>query len=448
MTRKFPDGFVWGAATAAYQIEGAWNEDGKGESVWDRFSHTRGRTEAGATGDVACDHYHRMSADVALLKELGLKAYRFSISWPRVMPDGDGRMNAKGLDFYDRLVDELARGGILANATLNHWDLPQALQDRGGWTNRDCADRFADYARVVFDRLGDRVAMWATHNEPSVISHLGYGTGTFAPGIADASAGFAVAHILMIAHGKAVQAFRAGGHPGKIGIVLDMHDLVSASDSEEDSLACRRAIDKGQGIFLEPVFLGRYPEYLREWLGPMAPDIRDGDLETANQRIDFLGHNYYFGAAVSHCGRGDYMKLEQRMPTLPGFGHTEMGWGIHPRGLTHVLSRISPIVGATPIYVTENGCALADAPDASGYVEDRGRVEYMRLHLLALHDAIAAGIDVRGYFAWSLMDNFEWASGYRPRFGMVRVDYATLARKPKLSALWYRDVIAANAVEE
>jgi beta-glucosidase len=451
LERKFPEGFLWGAATSAYQIEGAWDEDGKGESVWDRFAHRGGRVARGETGDVACDHYHRMKDDVALMWELGLKAYRFSIAWTRILPEGIGAVNGRGLDFYDRLVDELASAGIAANATLDHWDLPQALQEKGGWENRDSAEWFADYARVVFDRLGDRVAMWATHNEPFVVAS-GYGGGVFAPGLSDAAAGYRAVHNLNRAHGAAVRAFREGpskgGRAGKIGIVLDLHHIVPATGSEEDRLACDRALDNAQNVFLYPILRGSYPQALLDWLGPLAPEIQDGDLELCSQGIDFLGMNHYFTQEARYSCRGGLLKLEQNFRSEPGMGQTDLGWGINPSGLSSVLSRVGPLTGGIPIYISENGCAMRDESDAGGYVEDRGRVNYLRRHLVELHKSIESGVNARGYFVWSLMDNFEWAYGYAPRFGLVRVDYATLRRKPKLSARWYADVIARNAVDE
>jgi beta-glucosidase len=448
LVRQFPEGFLWGASTAAYQVEGAWNEDGKGESVWDHFAHTPGRIENDATGDIACDHYHRMPQDVALMRDLGMNAYRFSIAWTRIMPQGTGPVNQEGLDFYDRLVDELGKAGIAANATLNHWDLPQALQDRGGWPNRDCAAWFSDYARVVFDRLGDRVAMWATHNEPIVPSLVGYGTGAFAPGLADSSAAYQAVHHLNLAHGMAVQVFRQGGYAGKIGIVLDLHNLIPGSDSEQDRLACQRTLENSQFVFFDPIFKGRYPAYLMEWLGPTAPKIQPGDLETIHQPLDFLGMNHYFTSEVRHAPHGGLLKTEQKMRTLPSAGFTDVGWGIYPSGIRSVLLRVKETVGNLPIYITENGCAVQDQPDLSGFVEDRERISYLRLHLIELHKAIQEGVNLRGYFIWSLMDNFEWTSGFRPRFGIVRVEYATQQRIPKLSAHWYRDVIAHNRVTE
>ncbi len=451
LTRIFPEGFLWGAATSAYQIEGSWNEDGKGESVWDRFAHTMGRVARGETGDVACDHYHRMKGDVALMKELGLRAYRFSISWSRVLPEGTGAVNERGLDFYERLVDALGEAGIAANATLNHWDLPQALEERGGWPNRDCARWFADYSRVLFERLGDRVAMWATHNEPHVTA-LGYGGADFAPGRCDAAAEYRAIHSLNLGHGEAVHAFRAGGkrgpYAGKIGIVLDLHHYVPAGEGEQDRLACERAVDRAQGVFLGPILQGRYPERLMEWLGPLAPEIRAGDLELCFQPIDFLGMNHYFTFKIAYAHRGGLLRHSATQVSEPGLGETALGWGVNPIGIRAVLERVGPMARGMPIYISENGTAMRDESDASGYVEDRGRVNFIRRMLIELHKAIESGINLRGYFYWSLMDNFEWASGYEPRFGLVRVDFPTQRRTPKLSARWYSGVIEHNAVEE
>jgi beta-glucosidase len=444
---KFPKGFLWGAATAAYQIEGAWNEDGKGENVWDRFSHRKYTIRNGDTGDKACDHYHRMPKDVALMKSLGLQGYRFSISWSRVLPKGRGKVNPKGLAFYDRLVDSLLAAGIAPNATLNHWDLPQALEDLGGWPNRDSADWFADYARIMFDKLGDRVALWATHNEPYIIAFLGYATGDFAPGLGDFSKGFAAAHHLLLGHGKAVDIYRQGGYKGKIGIVIDYQNLTSATNSREDVAARDRAFDSGSGWFLDGVFLGRYSPAILEWLGRMKPEIRPGDMEQIKRPIDFVGINHYFTFRFRHDPRGGLFKLARDEVSAPGWGKTEMGWGINPQGLRDVLNDVRRRYGNPPVYITENGCALVDTPDAKGFVEDEGRVNYLRSHISAVHQAIGDGCDLRGYFVWSLMDNFEWAHGYTPRFGIIRVDYATQKRIPKRSALWYKDVITRHGVE-
>ena len=447
LIKQFPEGFLWGASTAAYQVEGAWNEDGKGESIWDRFSHLPDRIENGDTGDVACDHYHRMPEDVLLMKSLGFKGYRFSIAWTRILPEGRGKVNSKGVDFYKRLLDELEKAGIKANITLNHWDLPQALQDLGGWNNRDCTGWFADYARVVFDHLATREHLWATHNEPLVVAS-GYGQGGMAPGLADQTQLYRVIHHLNLAHGKTVQIFRQGGYPGQIGIVLDLHNFLPASDREPDRLATRRAVEHAQNMFLDPIFRGHYPKYLSEWLGPVAPAPQPGDLETICQPIDFLGINHYFTGSVSYNTHGGLLKNNMKMVTAPMWGHTEVGWGVNPSGLTDVLLKVKNEYGNPPVYITENGCAAQDHSDANGFVQDRERVAYLRRHLIAAHDALEAGANLKGYFVWSLMDNFEWTSGYRPRFGIIHVDYDTQKRTPKLSAHWYSDVIAQNGVTE
>jgi beta-glucosidase len=446
--RQFPEGFLWGAATAAYQIEGAWNEDGKGESIWDRFTHRPYTILNGDTGDVACDHYHRMPEDVALMKELGLQTYRFSISWPRVLPEGRGAVNERGLDFYDRLVDSLLDAGIAPNATLNHWDLPQAIQDAGGWPNRDSADWFADYARVVFDRLGDRVALWATHNEPPVVAFAGYAYGVFAPGIADNSQAYQAAHHLLLAHGKAVQVFRQGSYKGEIGIVIDFQHYQPASDSEADRVACQRARESAARFFSDPLFKGRYPETLIEWIGPHAPRVQAGDMDLISQPMDFLGVNHYMTFAVSFAPHGGLLKFSMEQVSAPNWGRTQVGWGVNPAGLTAELLDIKAEYGNPKVYIAENGCAIADVPDAGGYVADWGRVGFLRAHLRAVHDAIQSGANVQGYYVWSLMDNFEWVSGYEPRFGIVRVDYETGKRIPKQSARWYSEVIATNQVAE
>ncbi len=446
--RQFPEGFLWGAATAAYQVEGAWNEDGKGESIWDRFCHSPYKIFNGDTGDVASDHYHRMPEDVALMKELGLKSYRFSISWPRVLPEGRGPVNARGLDFYDRLVDNLLAAGIVPNATLNHWDFPQALQDRGGWPNRDSADWFADYSRVMFDKLGDRVTMWATHNEPWVVAFVGYAHADFAPGIADFSQAFQTAHHLLLAHGKAVQVFRQGGYPGEIGIVLDLQHSQPATDSEADQAACQRRYEMTHALFLDPLFKGRYPKMLFDWIGPHAPHIHDGDLKLINQPIDFLGMNYYMTFAVRFAARGGIIKAATDFVSASNWGHTAMGWGINPPGLTEVLLNLKENYGNPKIFITENGCAVDDTLAQNGVVADTGRINYLRAHLVAVHEAIQAGVNLKGYYVWSLMDNFEWAHGLSKRFGIIRVEYDTGQRIPKQSARWYSQVIRQNAVVE
>jgi beta-glucosidase len=444
----FPEGFLWGAATAAYQIEGAWNRDGKGESVWDRFTHRKHHIRNGDTGDHACDHYRRMAKDVELIRSLGLQSYRFSISWTRVLPQGRGKVNPKGLGFYDRLVDKLLEAGAAPNATLNHWDFPQALEDLGGWPDRRSADWFTEYARVVFDKLGDRVAMWATHNEPYIVAFLGYATGDFAPGMADWKMGIRAAHHLLLAHGQAVDLFRQSGCKGKIGIVLDHPWYIPLSDKPEDVAARNRTFDAAQGIFLEAIFHGRYPELLSQWSKSTVPEIEPGDMKVISRPIDFLGINHYNTVAIGFSSRGGFLKTVREEYSSPAMGKNVLGWGIHPGGMTAVLESIRDRYGNPPVYITENGTALVDTPDSRGFVEDWGRVEYLRSYLRAVHRAVAGGCDVRGYFVWSLMDNFEWAYGYEPRFGIVRVEYRTMRRIPKRSALWYREVIQRNGLDE
>jgi beta-glucosidase len=445
---QFPQGFLWGASTAAYQIEGAWDEDGKGESIWDRFTHRPFRIERGETGDVACDHYHRWREDVALMRTLGLKSYRFSIAWTRILPNGRGEADRRGLDFYDRLVDELLAAGIQPNATLYHWDLPQALQDEGGWTNRQTANWFVEYAGQLFRRLGDRVGYWATFNEPRVTAFEGYGVGVHPPGLANTSDAYQSTHHLLLAHGQAVQAYRAGGYPGKIGIVLDFGHYLPASPAEADQAACRRAYAEGTALLAGPVLLGQYPQDLFEFIGPHQPRTEAGDLAAIAQPIDFLGVNYYMTFTVGFDAAGGHLKRSAAQVSAPGWGRTEMGWGVNPPGLAAILLDLHQNYRAPAMLVTENGAALPDRPDEQGFVADPERIRYIRDHLLAVYQAIQAGARVEGYYVWSLMDNFEWAFGYRPRFGLVRVDFETLARTPKQSAAWYREVIARNGLEE
>lgn len=442
---KFPDGFVWGAATAAYQIEGAWNEDGRGESIWDRFCRRPGNVITGESGDVACDHYHRWRDDVTLMKSLGLQAYRFSVSWPRVLSEGRGAVNAKGLDFYDHLVDELLAADLVPNCTLYHWDLPQALQEAGGWPNRDSIEWFTDYARLVFDRLGDRVALWATFNEPFCTGLLGYGNGHHAPGICDYSQAFQAIHHVLLAHGQTVKAFQRGGHKGKIGIVCNLGHFLPASDREQDVAASQRAYEQSVAWFLSPLFHGRYPQMLWEWIGPHAPKVHAEDLKTIQQPMDFLGVNYYTTERVRATTDG-ILRAGSEPVSAPGWGRTDMDWGIYAPGLKAVLLDIARNYGNPVVYISENGCAFPDEPDENGFVDDPSRIWFLREHFRAAHQAIQAGANVRGYFVWSLMDNFEWAWGYSRRFGLVRVDYATQRRTPKASAHWYSEVIRNNGL--
>ena len=462
--RRIPHGFVLGAATAAYQIEGARHEDGRTDSIWDTFSHAPGAVVAGDTGDVACDHYHRYAADVALMKSLGLQSYRFSTSWARVCPDG-GPVNPLGLDFYERLVDSLLAEGIAPWLTLYHWDLPQVLEDRGGWTSRETTDRFVDYALAVHDRLGDRVQTWTTLNEPFCAAFLGYTGGQHAPGRTSPSDGLAAAHHLMLAHGKAVQALRSRDADLRLGITLNftVADPVDPADPR-DVDAARRVDAQMNRVFLDPIFRGAFPLDLLEDVRGLGLEshVREGDLEVISTPIDVLGVNYYNGEAVSHRPPSDALvdqaatgrPTRSPLPAADGvFRHprglpvTAMDWEIQPEGLTRLLVRLHEGYAGpagVALHVTENGAAFEDVADEQGFVDDTERTAYLRSHLGAVLDAIEAGVQVQGYFYWSLLDNFEWAWGYGKRFGIVRVDYETQHRVPKASALEYSRIIATR----
>jgi len=437
---RFPARFVWGVATSAYQIEGATTQDGRGPSIWDTFAHTHGMTRNGDTGDVACEHYRRFREDVALIADLGVDAYRFSVAWPRVQPEGRGAWNEKGWDFYARLLDALERKSIAAHVTLYHWDLPQALEDFGGWRNRDTALRFADYAAEFARRFGPRVATIATHNEPWCTAILGHERGIFAPGMKDRAAAYLVSHHLLLSHGLAVKAMRAAGARAQLGIVLNQWPVYAAEpDSEADRRAARLADGTHNRWYMDPLFGRDYPADVLAWLGADAPQVAASDLETIAQPIDFLGINYYSRIICSTA--------TPPVPAPNALGVTDIGWEIYPDGLTEHLVRIARDYTPPPIYITENGAADADRLEADGTrmrVRDKLRIDYYWRHLAALAKARAMGADVRGYFAWSLMDNFEWAEGYGKRFGLVHVDYETQRRTLKDSALWYRDFIAAQ----
>jgi beta-glucosidase len=452
---SFPPGFVWGAATAAYQIEGAVSEDGRGVSVWDTFSHTPGKIHGGDTGDIACDSYHRYLEDVELIAALGLNTYRFSISWPRVQPGGRGAVNQKGIDYYRALLDELGERGIAAAVTLYHWDLPQELQDEGGWATRSTAQRFAEYAAIVGELLGDRVERWITLNEPQVVASHGYRSGEHAPGLRDDDAAAAATHHLLLGHGLATQALRSvlpAGTP--VGISLDLHPLRVAgdrSDSVEQALVISDA--ELNGIFLEPLLHGRYPAQARASLLPPASLIAEGDLETVAQPIDFLGINYYSPVYLRAGDPADLRRDEEPAHCgVPGvveyrpdwLEKTPMGWLIDPDGLYELLLRLSKDAPGLPLYITENGRAAEDYLNPQGVVNDPDRVRYIHLHLAAAARAIEDGANLAGYFVWSLLDNFEWAQGYSQRFGIVYVDFETLERAPKSSYYWYADLIAAS----
>jgi beta-glucosidase len=456
---RFPQGFVWGAATAAYQIEGAASEGGRTASIWDTFARTPGKVFEGHTGDVACDHYHRYRDDVALMTSLGLAAYRFSTAWPRIIPHGVGPANAEGLDFYSRLVDTLLDAGITPVLTLYHWDLPQELEDAGGWTNRDTAYRFADYAAVVADTLGDRVATWTTLNEPWCSAYLGYSSGVHAPGRKDPAASLAVVHHLLLGHGLAAQVLREKlPANAELSITLNPVSPRPASDSAADLDAVRRIDGIGNRIFLDPLFRGQYPadvvadtSHLTDW-----SFVQDVDLDIIATPIDLLGVNYYQPALIAAydaadprggnpaddtwvaCGSAQFLPH----PQLP---HTMMGWPVDPSGLYDLLMRLHRDYPGVGLYITENGAAYDDVV-VDGAVHDIERTEYFRGHLIALHQAISDGADVRGYFAWSLLDNYEWGYGYSQRFGIVHVDFDTQVRTVKDSGRWYSDVVTTNTV--
>jgi beta-glucosidase len=444
---NLPASFQWGTATAAYQIEGGVDEDGRTPSIWDTYCRVPGLVDGGDTGDIACDHYHRMPADVALMRDLGLDAYRFSVAWPRVQPGGRGGVNPAGIAFYDRLVDELLAAGIDPWLTLYHWDLPQELEDAGGWPVRDTAYRFADYAMLVFDRLHDRVTHWSTLNEPLCTAMLGYYEGRQAPGRRDFTAAIHAIHHLLLGHGLATQRMRASSRVARLGITLNPIVVSPATDSPADHAATRRADGLGFRIYLDPLFRGAYPADVIDDLetrGVRLP-IQDTDLAVISTPFDWLGLNYYTrhqisgtdanGSTVDAAGH----PIERRIP----FGRpiTAMGWEITPTGLTDLLLRIARDYPSLPLIITENGAAFDDVPDASGYVQDDNRTAYLASHISAVAEAHRGGANVQGYFVWSLMDNFEWSFGYAKRFGLVRVDYSTQKRTLKQSAHWYRDLI-------
>lgn len=440
----FPEGFLWGAATSAYQIEGSPLADGAGPNIWHRFTRLQGTVANGDTGDVACDHYRRWPEDVTLMRELGLGAYRFSIGWARVLPEGRGAVNPKGLDFYARLVDRLLESDIVPAPTLYHWDLPAALDDRGGWTNPDVAGWFQDYARVLFERLGDRVPMWATLNEPVLVSDSGYMRGDHAPGHRSAAEAATVARHLLLAHGAAVEAFRGTSRgAGRIGLVVNLEPRVPATESRDDDLAARRADLYHNRQYLDPIFTGRWPQGLAEILGEACREFTPSEAKQVSQPLDWLGVNYYSRRPTAY---GGHAPLHYVDVVTPGAPTTAVGWEIFPQGLTDTLVKVTERYGKVPIYVTENGSAWDDPPPEKETVADPQRLRYLREHLRAAREAIDHGVDLKGYFAWSLLDNFEWQHGYSKRFGLVYVDYATQARTIKESGRFYRDVIAANAV--
>jgi beta-glucosidase len=460
---KFPEGFLWGVATAAYQIEGAPAEDGKGPSVWDTFSHTPGRITRGDTGDIACDSYHRVDEDLALLSDLSVGAYRFSISWPRIQPDGRGAVNQAGIGYYSRLVDGLLERGITPVVTLYHWDLPQALQDKGGWAAREVAELFAEYASAVAGALGDRVRRWITLNEPQVVASQGYRTGTHAPGIKDPAQAAAATHHLLLAHGRAAPAIRASSPPAaapgtvpvEVGITLNLTQVRPAGPaSEADRELAARVDAELNGTFLEPLLRGRYPALLRRERTPGPGVVAEGDFAVIGAPIDFLGVNYYSPRIVAVRGDGELRRGESPLEGWPGAASvrpdgmpvTAMGWLSDPEGLFELLLRLRDEAPGLPLYITENGMACYDYVSPEGRVADGERIAYLHGHLRAARRAIGEGASLRGYFAWSLMDNFEWAHGYSKRFGLVFTDYGTGRRIPKDSAGWYAEVARTSSI--
>ncbi|MDE9364196.1 GH1 family beta-glucosidase [Luteipulveratus sp. YIM 133132] len=450
-----PDGFELGAATASYQIEGAIAADGRGPSIWDTFSHTPGAVAGGDTGDIACDHYHRYAEDVALMAGLGLDSYRFSVAWPRIQPTGKGPANEAGLAFYDRLVDELLAHDIAPAITLYHWDLPQPLEDAGGWRVRDTAERFAEYADIVHEHLSDRVSRWITLNEPYCSSIVGYAEGRHAPGAREGDGALAAAHHLLLGHGLALQRLRArGGEGQQLGVTLNLQPVSAVTDRPEDVAAADRALLLANRLFTDPVLAGTYPDLARSTYAPLTDFgwIRDGDLEVIGAPLDFLGVNYYFPANV-RAAAYDEPDPARRTASDLGFEdvvaedveRTEMGWPVDSDGLRRLLRWLHETYPTLPpVYITENGRACDDVVAANGHVHDPDRVRYLEDHLRAVVAATHEGVDVRGYYCWSLLDNFEWAEGYAKRFGLVYVDYETQQRIPKSSYEWYRRLIARH----
>jgi beta-glucosidase len=434
LAKRFPAQFQWGVATSAYQIEGAADEHGRGASIWDVFCSEPGRIGDGSSGASACDHYHRLETDLDLIQSLNVGAYRFSVSWPRVQPLGQGNWNESGFAFYHRLVEGLLSRGIAPHMTLYHWDLPQALQDHGGWFNRDAVHRFADYAAECARRFGDRVASFVTLNEPWVVAHLGHETGVFAPGLKNRGVAVQVSHHLLLAHGLGLQAMRAEGTRAPLGIVLNLSPIHPASNSDDDQAKAKLADGLLVRWYMDPLMRGSYPEDVLLHLEADGPKVRAGDMQTIRQPLDLLGINYYTrgvaAAAIDGAARGRGVEV------------TDMGWEVYPSGLSELLLRLNTDYVLPPVFITENGAAYVDQL-IDGKVIDSERIRYLASHISALADAMCQGVEVRGYFAWSLMDNFEWASGYSKRFGLVFVDFATHERVLKESGRWYRDFLGA-----
>jgi beta-glucosidase len=445
-TISFPSGFLWGTATASYQIEGARMEDGRGESIWDRFAHTPGKIKAGDTGDIACDFYHRYEGDIGLMKQLGLTASRFSIAWPRVFASGRGTPNAKAIDFYRRVVDELLKNGIEPFATLYHWDLPQALQDAGGWANRDTAAAFADYAALVVDKLGDRVTNWMIFNEPWIFTILGHWWGIHAPGIRDRALAIRATHVVNLAQGMAARAVRATKHKHlRIGSAFNMSPVHPRTQSAEDIAAAERWHRFHNLWFLETAINGRYPEVYLTRDQDQRLGVQAGDMETLRAPLDFVGINLYTRAMVAHDERDPDIGVAQVRPKGDEF--TDFGWEVYPQALSEMILRITKDYRRPTIFVTENGCSYGDVPDAAGEVHDQRRISFLKRYIGEVGKAIGAGADVRGYFTWTSTDNFEWAEGFTQRFGIIHCDFKTQKRTIKDSGKWYAQLAARNAVD-
>ncbi|HHV98409.1 MAG TPA: beta-glucosidase [Clostridiaceae bacterium] len=445
--RKFPEGFLWGAGTSAYQIEGAWNEDGKGESIWDRFVHNPGRVKDGSTGDVACDHYHRYEEDIKLMKELGLKTYRFSISWPRIFPDGYGKPNQKGIDFYKRLVYLLNENGIKPMVTLYHCDLPQKLQDLGGWTNRFTADCFEQFARCMFKELGNDVPMWITHNEPATTTINGYWRGIQAPGIRDLAACLLSSYIVMLSHGMAVKAFREMGLKGEIGYAPNFYPSHACSDRPEDLRAAKTWDSLINKWFLDPVMTGEFPSDLIELFSKtgLLPEIKEEDLKIMKQPIDFIGVNYYSRFLLGYDESS--WPLNDKFVSIPKDRLTDGGVEIYPQGLYEILTWLHKRYNGIKLIITENGMCHFDRVNRFGEVNDDDRIDFYYKHFEQAHRAIQEGVNLAGYSIWCLMDNFEWAKGFTVRYGIIYVDFKTQKRIIKKSGYWYRDVIKNNGID-
>jgi beta-glucosidase len=443
---EFPQGFIWGSATASYQIEGAYDEDGRGMSIWDTFSRIPGKVKNGDNGDIACDSYHRYEEDIAIIKELGVSSYRFSIAWPRIVPDGDGAINRLGIAYYHTFIDKLIEAGIEPYLTLYHWDLPQALQDKGGWANRATIDAFVRYSEILFNEFHGKVKYWFTINEPWCASFLGHTIGEHAPGSKDLQLGVDTAHHLLVAHGKTVKAFRSLGYDGQIGYAPNISWKEPYSTKQEDVDAAWRERAYFVEWFMDPVFKGAYPQPLVELFKRHGAElhIEPGDMELISQPMDFMGINYYSGS-VARYKQGAGM-FESEFVDL-GHDRTEMGWPIFSKGFYDCLMYVKNLYGDIPLFITENGACYGNEPDEDGRVRDDLRIDYLRSHITEVNRAIQSGVNLKGYFTWSLMDNFEWAFGYEKRFGLVHVDFETLVRTKKDSYYWFQKVATSNGLD-